>query len=381
MEFGFTPAQEKLRAAVREFAQKYIKPKLEWMFQNQQFDPLIVNHIKRNYVKLWYPREYGGAGGSMLDVCIVMEEIAKVCSTCGLIMEGGGLGGLVIYHGGTEQQKREYIPKLCSGDEWFAFAMTDRGPGSDPVAMETRALKSNGKYIITGLKRLISNCDIATKIVVFAKTDPAKGARGISAFLVEKDAPGLSLKRLHGWGGVEHRVYLLEFQNCEVPAQNLIGQEGTGFIAAARTLDKTRIGLAALGVGRAQAMFELALEYARQRVVFGRPIAEYQAIRFPLAELATKIEAARWLTYRAAWLADAGVRHSRESSMARLFSVETAGEAAELLLRIYGGYGWSKDYPVGKLFLDAKMAQFGQGSLEIQKEIIARSFLGKPGSS
>ncbi len=376
LSFEFSGEQEELRRSVRQFAEREIRPKIAWMVENQSYDPDLVEKMKRLYVGLWFPREYGGKGGSLVDMCIVHEEIARVHSTSVLIVEGCGLGGNVIAAGGTEEQKRKWIPRMSSGEMWCAFAMTDEGPGSDPASMASTAKRTKGGYLLNGKKRFISNCDIATHIVTFAKTDPAKGAKGISAFLVDR-RNGPKMKRLFGWGGVEHKVYELEFKDLFVPEENLIGREGEGFRTAMRVMDGTRVCLAAANLGKAEAALDMAVAYAKERVVFGKPLKEYQAISFPIAEMAAEIEAGRWLTYHAAWLGDRGEKHTKEASMAKLFCVDLAGRAAEHLLKVMGGKGWMKDYPVGRMFVDSKMAQYGQGSLEIQKLVVAREILGK----
>lgn len=377
ISFELTKEQKELRDSTREFAEKEIRPRMKQMLENQSFDPELVDKMKKRFVKMWFPKEYGGSGSSMLDICIVMEEIAYVHSTSILIMEGGGLGGSVILNGGTEEQKKKYLPPLTKGDAWYAFGMTDEGPGSDAAGMASTATKTKGGYLLNGMKRLISNCDIATGIVVFAKTDPTKGAKGISAFFVDKKSEGLTMKRLFGWGGIEHKVWELHFKDCFVPEEKLIGKENEGFITSMKTLDRTRIGLAAANVGKARAALDMAVDYAKKRVVFGKPIKDYQAIAFPIADLAAQTEAGKLMTYYAAWLTDMGIKHTKETSMCKLICVDAASQAAEHLIKVFGGYGWSKDYPAGKMFVDAKMAQYGQGSLEIQKLIIARELFGK----
>lgn len=377
MDFSLTPAQEALKRSARAFARREIAPLVEEMAEREALDPGLVAKLKRRYAGMWFPKKYGGAGSSLLDLALVMEEIGAVNRSSALVIEGAGLAGCTLLFGGTEAQKREWIPRISRGEAWFSFGMTDRGPGSDPVSMETRAVKVKGGYRIRGQKRLISNCDIATHLLLLAKSDPSRGARGISAFLLPKETAGLKFQQMHGHGDIEHHVFRVSV-DCEVGPEALIGKEGEGFIAALKSMDRGRVGLAAASVGLARAAWQMAVEHAKRRVVFGKPLKEYQAVSFPLAELATQIEAARFLVYRAAWLDDQGLRHSAETAMAKYAAGEAAAEATETLMRVLGGLGWSKESPAGRWLMDAKTANYGQGSQDIQKLIISRAiFEGK----
>ncbi len=372
MDFGLTPVQEALKRSARAFALREIGPLVEEMAEREALDPGLVTKLKRRYAGMWFPRKYGGAGTSLLDLTLVMEEMGAVNRSSALVIEGAGLAGCTLLFGGTEAQKREWIPRISRGKAWFSFGMTDRGPGSDPVSMETRAVKVKGGYRIRGQKRLISNCDIATHLLLLAKSDLTKGARGISAFLLENDTPGLKFTQMHGHGDVEHHVFRISV-DCEVGPDALVGREGEGFIAALKSMDRGRVGLAAASVGLARAAWEMAVARASNRVVFGKPLKEYQAVSFPIAELATEIDAARFLVHRAAWLDDRGVRHSAETAMAKYASGEAAAGATETLMRVLGGFGWSRESPAGRWLMDAKTANYGQGSQDIQKLIISRA--------
>lgn len=372
MDFALTPDQEALRRSARAFALREIAPLVEEMAEQEALDPRLVAKLKKRYAGMWFPSKYGGAGSPLQDLALVMEEIGAVNRSSALVIEGAGLAGCTLLFGGTEAQKREWIPRISKGRAWFSFGMTDKGPGSDPVSMETRALKVEGGYRIRGQKRLISNCDIATHLLLLAKTDPSKGARGISVFLLEKDTPGLRFQQMHGHGDVEHHVFRISV-DCTAGPEALVGKEGEGFIAALKSIDRGRVGLAAASVGLARAAWEMAVLHAKRRVVFGKPLKDYQAVSFPLAELAVEIDAARFLVHRAAWLDDRGLRHSAETAMAKFAAGEAAAKATETLMRVLGGLGWSKESPAGRWLMDAKTANYGQGSQDIQKLIISRA--------
>ncbi|MEM3087037.1 MAG: acyl-CoA dehydrogenase family protein [Halobacteria archaeon] len=380
MDFSLTPAQEALRRSARAFALREIAPKVEGMAEEEALDAGLVQKLKNRYAGMWFPAKYGGKGTPLADLAVVMEEIGAVNRSSALVIEGAGLAGCTLLFGGTEAQKREWIPRISRGKAWFAFGMTDRGPGSDPVSMATRAVKTKGGYRIRGQKRLISNCDIATHLLLLAKSDPLKGARGISAFLLEKDTPGLKFEQMRGHGDVEHHVFRVS-ADCEVGPEALLGGEGEGFIAALKSMDRGRVGLAAASVGLARAAWEMAVAHAKRRVVFGRPLKEYQAVSFPLAELAIQIDAARFLVHRAAWLDDRGLRHSTETAMAKYAAGEAAAAATETLMRVLGGLGWSKESPAGRWLMDAKTANYGQGSQDIQKLIISRAIFEEKAQS
>ncbi|MFB0559887.1 MAG: acyl-CoA dehydrogenase family protein [Candidatus Lokiarchaeia archaeon] len=373
VDFGFTPEQEELRASVREWCQKEIAPLVDEMEEKEEFNKDLVEKFKKKFLNMWIPKEYGGTDADTVDICIVAEEVGYVCGSCLTLLEVGGLGCLPIVIGGTEEQKKKFLPPIAFGEKFYGFALTDEGPGSDPANMKLRAEKKGDEYILNGMKRLISNCDISHSLLTFAKTDPAKGARGISAFLIDIGTPGFVVgKRLWGWGIKVHHTNELEFKNCRVPAERLIGEENRGFIYAMKCLDRTRLVLAAGNVGIARASFDIAVKFAQERMSFGKPISENQAISFRLAEIATEIEAARLLAYKAAWLDNQKIRHTKETSMAKLYACELARKSAEAAVKILGGYGWSKDYPVMIHLHDALGFINAQGTSEIHKMVISR---------
>ncbi|WXG41871.1 MAG: acyl-CoA dehydrogenase family protein [Candidatus Freyarchaeum deiterrae] len=374
IDFGFTPEQEKLRASVKEWCQKEITPLVNEMEEKEEFNKGLVAKFKKKFLNMWIPKKYGGTDADTVDICIVAEEVGYACGSCLTLLEVGGLGCLPIVFGGTEEQKKKFLVPIANGEHFYGFGLTDEGSGSDVANMKLTAEKKNGEYVLNGMKRLISNCDIAHSITVFAKTDPEKGAGGISAFVVDLGTPGFVIgKRLWGWGIKVHHTNELEFHDCALPAERLLGEENKGFVYAMKTLDRTRLVLAAGNVGIGRAAFDVAVKFSQEREAFGKPISENQAISFRLAELATEIEAARLLAYKAAWLDNKKVRHTVETSMAKYYACELAAKSAESAVKILGGYGWSKDYPVMIHLHDALGFINAQGTSEIHKLIISRS--------
>ncbi|OLS13182.1 MAG: acyl-CoA dehydrogenase [Promethearchaeota archaeon CR_4] len=376
MDLGFTPEQEKFRNSVREWCKTEITPLVNEMEEKEVFNKGLVEKFKKKFLNMWIPKNYGGSDADTVDICIVAEELGHACGSCLTLLEVGGLGILPIVFGGTEEQKQRFLPPIARGEHFYGFGLTDEGSGSDVANMNLTAVKKDGSWVLNGKKRLISNCDIAHSITVFAKTEPEKGAGGISEFVVDIGTPGFTVgKRLWGWGIKVHHTNELEFHDCIVPADRLIGEENKGFMYAMKTLDRTRLALGAGNVGIARAAFEVAVKFAKERKAFGKPIADNQAISFRLAEVATDIEAARLLAYKAAWLDNKKVRHTTETSMAKWYACATATRAAETAVHILGGYGWSKDYPVMIQLHDALGFTNAQGTAEIHKLIISRSFL------
>jgi acyl-CoA dehydrogenase len=374
IDFGFTPDQEELRASVHDWCQQEIIPLVDDMEQNEKFDRDLVDKFKKKFLNMWIPKEFGGTDADTVDICIVAEEVAYACGSCLTLLEVCGLGCLPIVFGGTEEQKETFLRPIAEGEHFYGFGLTDEGSGSDVANMNLVAEKQDGEYILNGKKRLISNCDIAHAITVFAKTDPTKGAGGISAFVVDIGTPGFVVgKRLHGWGIKVHHTNELEFHDCALPAERLLGEENKGFLYAMKTLDRTRLVLAAGNVGIARAAFDVAVKFSKEREAFGKPISENQAISFKLAELATEIEAARLLAYKAAWMDNQKVRHTVQTSMAKWYACDLAARSAESAVKICGGYGWSKDYPVMIQLHDALGFINAQGTSEIHKMIISRS--------
>ena len=380
MDFRLTEDQHLLRRSVREFAEAEIRPHVMEWDEAQQFSmDLLPKLAALGLTGIQFPEEYGGAAMSALDYCICIEELARVCPAVALsVAAHNGLCSAHIAMFGSEAQKRTYLPRLVGGEVLGAWGLTEANAGSDAAAMRTTAAKVDGGWVIDGAKTFITHGRIGGVIVVMAVTDRTKAHRGISAFVVERGTPGMAPgKKENKLGMRASDTSEVIFAGCRVPASQLLGEEGQGFVNTLQVLDAGRIGIAALSVGLAQGAYEAARAYARERRQFGQPIAAFQAIQWKLADAATRIEAARLLTYRAACLKHAGVRTTRESSMAKLFASETAVKVADDCVQIHGGYGFVKDYPAEKYFRDVKLVTIGEGTSEIQRLVIARQLLGQ----
>jgi alkylation response protein AidB-like acyl-CoA dehydrogenase len=380
MDFRLTEEQDLLRRTVREFAEAEIRPNVRAWDEAQQFPmDLLPKLAALGLTGVQFPDEYGGAGLSAVDYCICIEELARVCPAIALsVAAHNGLCSAHIAAFGNDDQKRRFLPRLVRGDVLGAWGLTEAGAGSDAAGMRTTAVRQGECWVINGAKTFITHGRIGGTMVVIAVTDRAKGHRGISAFVVERGTPGMTAgKKEDKLGMRASDTSEVIFDNCRVPADQMIGEEGQGFINTLQVLDAGRIGIAALSVGLAQGAFEAARDYAKERRQFGQPIADFQAIQWKLADNATRIEAARLLTYRAAHLRDRGSRTTRESSMAKLFASEIAVRAADDGVQIHGGYGFVKDYPAEKYFRDVKLLTIGEGTSEIQRLVIARQLLGQ----
>ncbi len=380
MDFRLTGEQDLLRRTVREFAEAEIRPHVMEWDEAQQFPmDLLPKLAALGLTGVQFPEEYGGAGMSAIDYCICIEELARVCPAIALsVAAHNGLCSAHIARFGSDDQKRKYLPRLLHGEVLGAWGLTEAGAGSDAAAMRTTAVRQGNCWVINGAKTFITHGRIGGVMVVIAVTDRARGHRGISAFVVEHGTPGMSAgKKENKLGMRASDTSEVIFDNCRVPADQLVGEEGQGFINTLQVLDGGRIGIAALSVGLAQGAYEAARNYARERRQFGQPIAEFQAIQWKLADNATRIDAARLLTYRAAFLRDRGERTTRESSMAKLFASEAAVKAADDCVQIHGGYGFVKDYPAEKYFRDVKLLTIGEGTSEIQRLVIARQLLSQ----
>ena len=380
MDFRPTDEQELLRRTVREFAEAEIRPHVMEWDEAQQFPmELLPKLAELGLTGIQFSEEYGGAALSAVDYCICIEELARVCPAIALsVAAHNGLCSAHIGGFGTDEQKRRFLPRLVRGEVLGAWGLTEAGAGSDAAGMRTTALRQGDCWILNGAKTFITHGRIGGVMVVIAVTDRTKGHRGISAFIVEHGTPGMTAgKKENKLGMRASDTSEVIFDNCRVPADQLLGEEGQGFINTLQVLDGGRIGIAALSVGLAQGAYEAALGYAKERRQFGQPIAEFQAIQWKLADNATRIEAARLLTYRAAFLRDQGERTTRESSIAKLFASEAAVKAADDSVQIHGGYGFVKDYPAEKYFRDVKLLTIGEGTSEIQRLVIARQLLGQ----
>jgi alkylation response protein AidB-like acyl-CoA dehydrogenase len=380
MDFRPSEEQELLRRTVREFAEREIGPHVMEWDEAQQFPMgLLPKLAGLGLTGIQFPEEYGGAAMSAVDYCICIEELARVCPAVALsVAAHNGLCSAHIGMFGSDAQKRIYLPRLVRGEVLGAWGLTEAGAGSDAAGMRTTAVRDGDGWRIDGAKSFITHGRIGGVMVVIAVTDRAKGHRGISAFVVEHGTPGMSAgKKENKLGMRASDTSEVVFQACRIPADQLLGEEGHGFINTLQVLDAGRIGIAALSVGLAQGAYEAALRYAKERRQFGQPIAAFQAIQWKLADNATRIEAARLLTYRAAFQRDRGVRTTRESSIAKLFASEIAVKAADDCVQIHGGYGFVKDYPAEKYFRDVKLLTIGEGTSEIQRLVIARQLLGQ----
>jgi hypothetical protein len=380
VDFRLTDEQQILRRTVREFAEAEIRPHVMEWDEAQRFPmDLLPKLAHLGLTGIQFPEQYGGAAMSAVDYCICIEELARVCPAIALsVAAHNGLCAAHIAMFGSDAQKDEYLPRLVGGAVLGAWGLTEANAGSDAAGMRTTAVRQGGDWVINGAKTFITHGSIGGVMVVIAVTDRATGHRGISAFIVEHGTAGMRAgKKENKLGMRASDTSEVVFQDCRVPASHLLGEEGQGFIHTLQVLDAGRIGIAALSVGLAQGAYEAARNYARERRQFGQPIAAFQAIQWKLADNATRIEAARLLTYRAAYLKDRGVRTTRESSMAKLFASEIAVKAADDCVQIHGGYGFVKDYPAEKFFRDVKLLTIGEGTSEIQRLVIARQLLGQ----
>ncbi|MGH9589419.1 MAG: acyl-CoA dehydrogenase family protein [Terracidiphilus sp.] len=376
--FVLTEEQEQLRRAIRKFAAAEIAPYAAGWDERNEFPLETVKKLgAMGLLGVLIPAEYGGAGLGYVDYILAVEELSAVDGSMGLTVAAhNSLGTNHIFVAGNEEQRRKYVPRLASGEWLAAWALTEPGSGSDASNARTMAVKKGDRYVLNGNKTFITNGHYADAMVVIAVTDKSRGTHGLSAFVVEKGTkgfrPGKKEKKL---GLCASDTSELIFEDCEIPAENLLGAEGEGFIDAMRVLDGGRISIAALAVGMARGALDAAVKYVKQRRQFGKAIAEFQGIQWKLADMGTALDAARLLTLRAAVLKDAGRKTTRESSMAKLFAGESAVRICDEAVQLFGGYGFIKDYPVEKFYRDVKLCTIGEGTSEIQRMVIAREIL------
>jgi alkylation response protein AidB-like acyl-CoA dehydrogenase len=378
VDFRLTEEQQLLRRTVREFAEAEIGPHVRAWDEAQHFPVELVPKLAElGLLGIQWPEQYGGAGMSAVDYCICIEELARVDPGVALsVAAHNGLCSAHIAMFGTEAQKQTYLVPLARGDKIGAWALTESNSGSDASGLRTAAARDGDGWVLNGSKAFTTHGASGHVCVAMAVTDRAAGPKGISAFIVDRGTPGMTAgKKEDKLGMRASETSEVLFAGCRVPADHLLGQEGQGFVHALQVLDAGRIGIAALSVGLAQGAHDAALKYARERTAFGKTINRFQAIQWKLADGATRIEAARLLTYRAAFLKDAGRRMTLESSMAKLYSSEIAVKAADDCVQIHGGYGFVKDYPAEKFFRDVKLTTIGEGTSEIQRLVIARQLL------
>jgi alkylation response protein AidB-like acyl-CoA dehydrogenase len=370
--------EQTLIDVLREIALEKVAPRAAEIDHTAQF-PWDLKELlaQQDILAMPFPTDYGGIGASELAILMAIEELSRHCATTALILCVQQLGSTPILLAGTEEQKRTYLPPLASGEWLAAFALTESGSGSDAAAMQTVAVRQGESYLLNGSKRFITNGGLAQVNTVFAMTDRDKGTHGISAFIVERDFPGFAVGRVEEKMGIKgSQTAELLFSDCQVPAANLLGREGEGFKIAMMTLDRTRPGIAAQALGIAQGALDLAVSYSKQRIQFGRPIADNEGIQFMLADMATKIEAARLLVYNVAELMDRGEQHfSAASAMAKTFASDVAMEVTNDAIQILGGYGYMKEYPAERMLRDAKITQIYEGTNQIQRLVVARELL------
>jgi alkylation response protein AidB-like acyl-CoA dehydrogenase len=378
MDLRLSEEQTLLRRAVREFAETEIRPYVREWDEAQHYPAELTPKLAAlGLMGIQFPEAYGGAAMASVDYCICIEELARVDpSVCLSVAAHNGLGAAHIAAFGTEEQKRRYLVPLARGEKLAAWGLTEASAGSDAAALQTKAVRDGDCWVLNGTKQFITHGLTGDLIVVMAVTTRGKGSRGISAFIVERGTPGFRAgKKEDKLGMRASETSEVIFEHCRIPASQLLGVEGQGFINALQVLDAGRIGIAALAVGLAQGAYEAARDYAVVRRQFGRPIGEFQSIRAKLVGNAGRIEAARLLTFRAAWMKDHGKRTTLEAAMAKLYSSEIAVQAAEDGVQIHGGYGFIKDYPAEKFFRDVKLTTIGEGTSEIQRLVIARQLL------
>ncbi len=382
MDFSLTEEQQMFQKMFRDFATKEVAPLAEET-DHEEKPPLelLKKAAMQGFLGALIPEEYGGVGLDIVSYCMMLEELAKACaSTAMTISVHNGLAAKTILDNGNEEQKGKYLEPMAMGDKIGAFALTEPAAGSDVAALEATAIKDDDKYVLNGNKIWVSNGDIASVFVVFAKTNPEAGGKGISAFIVERGMPGFKVgyrEKTLGLRGLTCST--LYFDDCQVPAENLLGQEGAGFKIAMKALDFARLSLSAICLGGAQAALEVGVRFATEREQFGGPIALKQAIQNFIADTAAEIEALRYLVYHTAWLADQGEPYTQEASIAKLIGSQTAMRAANRMLQVHGGYGYMKEYPIERMYRDFRALEILEGTSEIQRFIIASHILREKG--
>lgn len=378
MNFGLTREQELVRQMVREFAVNEVKPIAAEIDETERFPMENVKKMAElGMMGIPFPKELGGAGGDVLSYIITVEELSKVCGTHGVIVSAHtSLCASLIYENGTPAQKEKYLVPLAKGEKIGAFGLTEPGAGTDAAGQQTTAVLDGDNYILNGSKIFITNGGVADTFIVFAMTDKSQGTRGISAFIVEKGFPGFSIGKKEDKLGIRaSSTTELIFENCVVPKENLIGKEGKGFGIAMKTLDGGRIGIAAQALGIAEGAYEEAVKYMKERKQFGRPLSAFQGLQWMIADMETKIEAAKLLVYKAAWAKQNKIPYSVDAAKAKLFAAEVAMDVTTKAVQIHGGYGYTKEYPVERMMRDAKITEIYEGTSEVQKMVIAGAAL------
>ncbi len=380
----YTPQQVELRQRAREVAETVMRPVAAKYDEEQTYPWEVQQGIRDAGLSgVWIPQEYGGMGGGVLDLCIVVEEFSRACGGMGVGFAVNALGSFPIIVGGTDEQKERWLPGIAAGEELIAFGLSEKEAGSDAGSMKTVAEKDGDEYVLKGEKKWNTGGAVASYNTVFAVTEPGRGARGISAFIVEKDAPGYRVGKHEDKMGIRCvPVVEIHLDDCRVPAANLLGgQEGRGFKHAMVTLDRARPGVAAQAVGLAQGALDLAMQYTHERQQFGQSVSSFQGIQWMLADMATQVEAARQLVHYAARVIDSGHRHiTKASAMCKLMATDVAMKVTTDCVQLFGGYGYCKDYPIEKYMRDAKITQIYEGTNQIQRLVIARNLLREAAS-
>ena len=378
MEFALDRSHDEVRKTVRRFVEEHVAPHADAWDRGKQFPREAWNALaKAGLAGLPFPTAYGGAGRDVLSYAVAVEEISRASAGLGVTLAVHvSLASQPIFEHGNDAQKRRYLRPLAQGKVLGSFCLTEPGAGSDVAAMESKAVRTEDGYVLSGRKYFIMNAPVAGTLVVFAMTDKSLAHRGMSAFIVPRTSPGVRIGKIFDKMGIRSSVTSeVVFDEVRVPKGNLLGREGDGFKIAMETLDCGRISIAAQAVGIAQASLDASVAYARHRVQFGKPIADLEAIRWMVADMATDLEAARLLTYRAAWLTDRHKKHTMEASMAKLFAATAAVEATRKALQIHGGYGYMTDLPLERYYRDAKITEIYEGTSEIQRLVISNELL------
>ena len=373
MDFNLTEEHKLIRQGVKEFCDRYVSPIADEVDQEPRFPAETVKKLaEQDWLGIPYPVEYGGAGADYLSYIIVLEELSRACATTGFTLEcHTSLAEFPLFKYGTEEQKQKYLKPLCKGEMLGSFALTEPGAGTDAAAGATTAVLDGNEWVLNGSKIFISNAPVAGMIVVFAMTDKSKGTKGISAFIVPAEAPGLQIGRHLNKMGIRGSLTAEVFlKDCRIPKENLLGGEGQGFKIAMATLDGGRIGIAAQALGIAQSALDESVKYARERVQFGKPIGTFQAIQWMLANMATEVQASRYLVYNAAWTYDQGMPYSSQAAMAKLFASETASRQTDRAIQVHGGIGYIKGTKVERLYRDAKITEIYEGTSEVMRMVI-----------
>ncbi|QNL45727.1 acyl-CoA dehydrogenase [Oscillibacter hominis] len=378
MDFHLTKEQQMLRKMYREFAENEVKPLAEEIDEEERFPMETVEKMaKLGMMGIYFPKEYGGAGGDVLSYAMCVEELAKVCGTTAVIVSAHtSLCCAPIFEHGTEEQKQKYLPDLLSGRKIGAFGLTEPGAGTDASGQQTTAVLEGDHYVLNGSKCFITNGNVADTFVVFAMTDKKAGNHGISAFIVERDFPGFSQGKHEKKMGIRGSSTCdLIFEDCIVPKENLLGKEGKGFKIAMQTLDGGRIGIASQALGLAEGAIDEAVKYTKERVQFGRRLSQFQNTQFQLADMACRTQAAQHLVYAAAMAKENHESYSEKAAMAKLFAAETASDVTRRAVQLFGGYGYTREYPVERMMRDAKITEIYEGTSEVQRMVIAK-YLG-----